>query len=317
MRTELDLINRKILNIIQSSFPLVDEPFRDVGEALDINESDVIRRIGEMKDQNVVRQISAIFDTRKLGYKTVLVAMRLAPDELDAGAQRINEHPGVSHNYARVGDFNLWFTLAVGPEESLEDTVSAMARDTNAQAYRLMPTIKFFKIGVNFDMIKEEGAANEYYSPDGFDGGDANGWNKVEPVTPFEIEAIRELQEDILLEPRPFHSQAQRLGITVDDLFDLAADFIDRGIMRRYSAVPSERSIDVGNIMAQSKWVTHCYERPTFPDWKYTHFTMIHATSKQACEQAASDISMATGIDDYKALYSIREYKKTRVKYFV
>ena len=335
MPTELDLQDRELLNIIQSSFPLVHEPFRQVGEELGIAESDVISRIGEMKARNVVRQISAIFDTRKLGYKTVLVAMRLATDQLDAGAHRINEHPGVSHNYARVGDFNLWFTLAVAPDESLEDTVAAMAHDTGAESYRLMPTIKFFKIGVNFDMVKEEGAASEYYSPDGFDRGDANGWNRVEPVTPFEIEAIRELQEDLPLAPRPFDPQAQRLGITVDELFDLAADFVDRGIMRRFSAVlhhrragfssnamvvwkvPSERSVEVGNIMAQSKWVTHCYERPTFPDWKYTHFTMIHATSEEACEQVASDISVATGIDDYKALYSVREYKKTRVKYFV
>ena len=104
--------------------------------------------------------------------------------------------------------------------------------------------------------------------------------------------------------------------------------------MRRYSAVlhhrragfransmvvwivPAERSVEVGNIMAQSSWVTHCYERPTFPDWPYTHFTMIHATSKEKCEEVARQISEATAIVDYKLLYSTREYKKTRVRYF-
>jgi DNA-binding Lrp family transcriptional regulator len=216
-----------------------------------------------------------------------------------------------------------------------------MAEETGANRYRLMPTIRFFKIGVNFDMVKEEGASTEYYSPDGFNKKQepnkevADDWNKAQPVSDFEKDAVRELQEDITLEPRPFEGMARRLGITQQQLFDQAADFQDRGIMRRFSAVlhhrragfgsnamavwkvPPERSIEVGNTMAQSKWVTHCYERPTFPDWQYTHFTMIHATSDATCEDVAKDISEATGIDDYMLLYSTREYKKTRVRYFV
>ena len=143
------------------------------------------------------------------------------------------------------------------------------------------------------------------------------------------------LQEDIPLISRPFTPMAARLRITLQELFNTAQAFQERNIMRRFSAVlhhrragfssnamavwkvPSERSIEVGNTMAQSKWVTHCYERPTFPDWKYTHFTMIHATSQEQCEEVARDISEATGIADYQLLYSTREYKKTRVRYFV
>ena len=123
--------------------------------------------------------------------------------------------------------------------------------------------------------------------------------------------------------------------MTEQELFGLAREFNERGIMRRYSAVlhhrragfkanamvvwkvPPQRSVEVGTIMAQSKWVTHCYERPTFDDWHYTHFTMIHATSKKRCEEVAQHISEATRILDYIFLYSTREYKKTRVKYFV
>ena len=335
MASDLDLVDRELLNALQSSFPLVEEPFDELGAALEVAPSEAIRRIQTLKDKNVVRQISAIFDTRRLGYQTVLVAMRLPPDKLDAGAHAINEHPGVSHNYGRNGPFNLWFTLAVRPDESLEDTVSDMAKRTGAESYRLMPTIRFFKIGVNFDMVKEEGAANDYYSPDGYNSSNGQTWKQVEPVSEFEIDVIRELQEDLILEPRPFEPMAERLGIGQQELFDLAASFQKRGIMRRYSAVlhhrragfaansmavwkvPSERSVEVGNLMAQSPWVTHCYERPTYPDWEYTHFTMIHATSEETCEEVAREISDATGISDYMLLYSSREYKKTRVRYFV
>ena len=335
MTSKIDVTDRKLLNLLQSSLPLVEEPFTDLGRTLGLPESEVIKRIQVLKDSNVVRQISAIFDTRRLGYKTVLVAARFHPDKLDPGARAINEHPGVSHNYARNGPFNLWFTLAVPPDESLEDTVEDLARKTEAEAYRLMPTIRFFKIGVNFDMVKEEGAADEYYSPDGYNKPDDQDWKRVEPVTPSEIDVIRELQEDLPLETRPFAPMAERLGISEQQLFGMAESFQKRGVMRRYSAVlhhrragfksnamvvwkvPPERSVEVGNIMARSSWVTHCYERPTFPDWDYTHFTMIHATSKEKCNEVASEISLATGVADYMLLYSSREYKKTRVRYFV
>ena len=333
--TTMDLVDRKILNIIQTRFPLVELPFAEIGDEVELPEEEVIERIGELKGKNVVRQISAIFDTRRLGYKTTLVAMRLPADELDAAAQIINVHPGVSHNYARNGHFNLWFTVAVPPYEDLAETVEDMASRTGAESYRLMPTIKFFKIGVNFDMVKEEGAAKKYYSPDGYDRADGQNWNKAMPITDFEIEVIRELQEDVELTPRPFSPMAERLGIPLQELFDIADSLQERSLMRRFSAVlhhrragfrsnamavwkvPSERAIEVGNIMAQSRWVTHCYERPTFPDWPYTHFTMIHATSQDTCEDVAAELSEATGISEYQLLYSTREYKKTRVRYFV
>ena len=81
--------------------------------------------------------------------------------------------------------------------------------------------------------------------------------------------------------------------------------------------MPEERSVEVGAVMAQSRWVTHCYERPRFEDWPYSHFTMIHAASQDKCEEVAGELSEATRIDDYMLLYSTREYKKTRVRYFV
>ena len=331
----MDLIDRKLLNLIQSRFPLVDRPYQDLGQELGIGEQEAIDRLEVLKRQNVVRQISAIFDTRRLGYKTTLVAMAYAPDRLHRGALRINRHPGVSHNYAREGSYyNLWFTLAVPPDEDLGATVERMARDTAAVSFRVMPTIRFFKIGVNFDMVQRRGAAHSY-SPDGFGAAPAQDWNKAVPVTEADKAAIRELQEDLPLVPHPFDDMARRLGLSTAELFDLARDFQERRIMRRFSAVlhhrrsgfranamvvwkvPPEQSEEVGMVMAQHSAVTHCYERPTFPDWPYTHFTMIHAPTPDECEEVAQEIGEATGITDRLLLYSTREYKKTRVRYFV
>ena len=332
----MDLIDRKLLNIIQGNFPLVDQPYLVVGQELGITEQDVIGRLGELKRQNVVRQVSAIFDTRRLGYKTTLVAIAYEPEQLHQGALFINRHPGVSHNYAREGSYyNLWFTIAVPPDGDLEATVVWMAEKTAALNYRMMPTIRFFKIGVNFDMVQEKSAAHNY-NPDGVgERTPDQGWNTAIPVSEAEKSAIRGLQEDLELAPRPFDRMAQDLGLTNEQLFALAQDFQGRKLMRRFSAVlhhrrsgfranamivwkvPSERSEEVGLTMAQHSAVTHCYERPTFPDWPYTHFTMVHATTPGGCEEIAEEISQSTGITDSMMLYSTREYKKTRVKYFV
>ena len=363
----MDLIDRKLLNLIQGPFPMVEQPYLDLAQQMEITEEDVLARLTELKRQNVLRQISAIFDTRRLGYKTTLVAMAYGPDKLHRAAMEINRHPGVSHNYAREGSYyNLWFTLAVPPEHDLEATANHMGRKTGSIESRIMPTIRFFKIGVNFDMVNQQGSSYNY-SPDGFNpaggparglnpeaggparglnpeaGGPARGlnpeeadsWNKPQPVTEWEKDAIRGMQEDLPLVSRPFDPVAEQLGISTAELFALAENFQERRIMRRYSAVlhhrrsgfrsnamivwkvPPERSEEVGLIMAGHKAVTHCYERPTFPDWPYTHFTMVHATTPEGCEQYSQEIAEATGITERLALYSSREYKKTRVRYFV
>jgi DNA-binding Lrp family transcriptional regulator len=336
----MDLTDRKLLNLIQSKFPLAERPYRELGEELEIGEEEVISRLDDLKRQNVVRQISAIFDTRRLGYKTTLVAFAYEPEQLNAGALFINRHPGVSHNYAREGSYyNLWFTLAVPPDGDLQGTVEWMAEETGALSFRVMPTLRFFKIGVNFDMVQQRSAAHNY-SPDynNKSGGErtpAPDWDQAQPVSEFDKAVIRELQEDLPLVPRPFDAMAERLDMDTAKLFALADEYQERKIMRRFSAVlhhrrsgfrsnamvvwqvPPERAEAVGMTMAQHSAVTHCYERPTFPDWPYSHFSMIHATTPEECEQIAGEISEATQITDNLLLYSTREYKKTRVRYFV
>ena len=339
-QSEFDPIDRKLLNVLQSDFPLVREPWAAIGAKTGITEQEVLDRVEGLKKKNVVRQVGAIFDTRRLGYTSTLVAMRFPVDDLDEAAHFLNGHPGISHNYAREGQFNLWFTLAVPPGRSIPDDVETLGRVTGAEATRLLPTIRFFKIGVNFDMEKKVSDARTYFVPDAPDKSGAStdpgeGWNQAQEISDLDIAFIKELQDDLSLVSRPFDPMAERLGMTVDQLFAYGADMVDRRLMRRYSAVlhhrragfnanamivwkvPEERAQEVGEIMATSPAVTHCYQRPTYDDWHYSHFTMIHATTKAECEEIALDIEAKTGLQDRLLLYSTREYKKTRVRYFV
>lgn len=334
---EFDPIDRKIMNEVQASFPLVAEPYKAVAEQIGTTEQDVIERLTELRSKNVVRQISGIFDTRKLGYRSMLVAMSFPEDRLDKAARFLNRHPGISHNYERDGAFNLWFTIAVPPGRSLEHEVEKLGELTGSESTRMLPTIRFFKIGVNFDMVKLKSAATDGFMPSQQNNtGSKN--NAKEPeavVTQDLIDYVRAMQDDLPAVPRPFDAIAEQLGMTLDELFAKAKVLIEQKIMRRYSGVlhhrragfssnamivwkvPEERAQEVGDIMAQHPAVTHCYQRPTYEDWPYSHFTMVHGISEEECELFGNQIAEATGLDERRLVYSRREYKKTRVRYFV
>ncbi len=328
----LDGIDKEILNLIQRDFPLEREPFAAVGRAVGISGQEVIRRIEAMKKGRVVRQISAIFDTRVLGYESSLVAARIPPDRLAEGAKAINSHPGVSHNYERDNHFNLWYTVAVPPDSrlGLEGTVEVLHRISGAESTRILPTLKLFKIGVTLDM--KEGATARKEAP-AYGHADREGADRN--ITEEDKEAIRVLQEDIPLTSRPFDLWARRMGLSSgEELLERAEDLRRRKIMRRFSAVlyhrkagfranamgvwkvPEERVDEVGTMFAHYQAVSHCYERPTYEDWPYNLFSMVHGRSKEECEAVLDAMAEESGLTERLSLYSTREYKKTRVRYF-
>lgn len=326
----MDRIDQLIINRIQEEFPLTSRPFQDLGAPHGIGEDEVIRRLEAAKEANIVRQISAIFDTRTLGYKSSLVAMATsAEDELDA-AHVLNAHPGVSHNYKRNHHFNLWFTIAVPGDHDLEQTVRVLHDEARATATRILPTLRLFKIGVTLDLTGEADPARQS------DPAYGEFKRPASPVSLAEEDRayIRVLQEDLPLVPRPFALLAQHLDRTEDDLFGWARQAIDRGYLRRMAAVlyhrkagfrangmavwkvPEERILAVGDQMAHFTAVSHCYERPTYPDWPYSIFSMLHARTTEECEAIASAIEQKTGIHERAMLYSSTEFKKVRLRYF-
>lgn len=326
----MDDLDKRLLNVIQADFPLVSRPFQALGTPLSLTEAEVIDRIAALKQQRIIRQISAIFDTRSLGYRSSLVAMRVHPERLDAAAAVVNSHPGVSHNYKRNHAFNLWFTLAVPPTSDLEWTVQHLHVMAGADSTRILPTLRLFKIGMQLDMEGRGGAerAEVPYSearrpPAGRDG-----------LGSKDITAIRQLQEDIPLIPEPYRPMAERMGISEAVLLEVAARLSAQGYLRRMAAVlhhreagfranamgvwvvPPARAEEVGQIMGSFKGVSHCYLRPTYPDWPYSIFTMVHGQKARDCQEIITAISQATGITEYALLYSTKEYKKVRLKYF-
>lgn len=319
----------RILDMIQQSFPLVSEPFAEIGSKLGMEAGEVIRRIAALKESGIVRQLSAIFDTRRLGYKSSLVAMRVSPERIEAVANAINGHPGVSHNYERDGKYNLWFTIAVPPGSNLKSEVDRFSGIEGIEAVRMLPTIRLFKIGVKLEIVESE---KKEVRPS--EGGPRA---RLEPFEPSEYDRqfVREMQKDLEITERPFAAPAARLGISEKRLFAELSRYQGIGVMRRYAAilrhrdagfaangmivwkVPEERIEEVGAKLGAFPQVSHCYQRPTYPDWPYNVFSMIHTRTRDEAGGVVSQIQEQIGVDEYKVLFSLREFKKTRVEYFV
>jgi len=324
-----DSLDKEILNEIQWTFPLVKEPFTEIAKKFSISTEELKERLVKLKHSGVLRQLSAIFDTRKLGYSSSLVAMQIDPDKLEYVAQQVNRHPGVSHNYEREHEFNLWFTLAVPPGSNLEEELEKFSKLQGIKKVRMLPTLKLFKIGVKLDMVDDKK----------HDVKPSEDKKKITDVkfqpTEEDKEFIRQLQKDMQIVDRPFLTAAKNLGITEEQVFEKLQYYEKIGVMRRFAAilrhreagftangmivwkVPEERITEVGEKLGAFPQVSHCYQRPVYKDWPYNVFSMIHCKSLDEASEMTTQIQKQINVDEYKILFSSREFKKTRVEYFV
>jgi DNA-binding Lrp family transcriptional regulator len=286
---DIDQRDRELLNALGGDLPLASTPFAIIGQMIDMSEKEVIKRIERLKREGAIRQLSALFDMRALGYRSCLVAASVADDKVEQAANVINAHPGVTQNYRRNHTLNLWFTIAVGSSSKLglERTIEVLGEEADCDAVRPLPTLKLYKTS-----------------------------------------------GDLPLHPRPFETLSHNSGIGADEILASARTLLARGQMRRFGAfiqsrksgfvatamgvwaVPADRADELGRKMSENKAVSHCYLRPTYDDWPYNLYTTVHGRSVDECESIINDLAIDTGVDEKRALYPTREFKKSRIQFF-
>jgi DNA-binding Lrp family transcriptional regulator len=322
----LDETDKRLLNLMQGSFPLAPRPYAAVAAEAQISEDEALRRVDRLVSKRIIRQVTPIFDTRVLGYQSMLVAAKVDPEFPHRAAQVINAHPGVSHNYLRNHEFNLWFTIATAPDSrlGLEGTLEVLAAEAGAESVRQLPTLRLFKIRMDLEM---EGGTEDLAK--------ASVVEEPKDPTPAELSdldyaVIRALQGDMPIVPEPYGPAAQEIGISTAQLLDHLETMRERRRMRRVAAilagfsangmgvwkVPEDRVEEVGCQMAAFRGISHCYQRPTYEDWPYSVFTMAHGRSKEECDAILDAIAEETGIEERATLYSSTEFKKIRLLYF-
>jgi siroheme decarboxylase len=326
----LDETDKRLLNLLQGSFPLIERPYAEIARLAKLPEAEVLRRTNRLLDERIIREITPIFDTRVLGYRSMLVAAKVDPKHPWRAASIINAHPGVSHNYLRDHDFNLWFTIATEPGSrlGLDGTLEVLQRLTGAESVRQLPTLRLFKIRMDLEM---EGGTDALAAA-------AEAIDHKEPeaieLSELDVAVIRATQGPMAAVAEPFAAPAAELGMPVPRLLAHLEDMRERKALRRVAAilfhrragfsangmgvwkVPEERILELGPRMASYRGISHCYQRPTYPDWPYSVFTMAHGRSKEECDAILDTIAAETGIEERRTLYSSTEFKKIRLLYF-
>jgi siroheme decarboxylase len=328
----LDATDKRLMNLLQSSFPIEPEPFDRVASAAGITTEETKTRTQRLLDERIVREITPIFDTRALGYASMLVAAKVDSENPHRAAAIVNSHPGVSHNYLRTHEFNLWFTIATPPDSTLglQGTLEVLRDLTGAESIRQLPTLTLFKINMNLEMEKGTEALAAAV--------DAEPPRELEPQPYDEVDVavIRALQGPMAVTDRPYDAAAERVGLSTDDLLEHLRAMVDRKLLRRVAAilfhrragfsangmgvwrVPEDEIFGVGRRMAAVRGVSHCYQRPTYADWPYSIFTMAHGRSKEECDAILDGIADEHGLhgENRATLYSSTEFKKVRLLYF-
>lgn len=147
----LDALDKRILSLIQSGFPLESRPYRTIGEAVGASEEDVFARVRDLKKRKIIRRIGANFQSAKLGFRSTLCAAKVPESEMDAFTAEVNRHTGVTHNYLRDHTYNIWFTV-IGPSwEAVCELLAGITEKTGIPILNL-PARRMYKIKVDFQM---------------------------------------------------------------------------------------------------------------------------------------------------------------------
>lgn len=313
---------------LQKGIEPVARPF----ESFEGGEAAVLAAARKFKEAGIVRRFGAVFDARRLGYRSSLCAVRVPQERLASVAEIVCRENGVTHAYERVadegGDFpNFWFTLAERSavfEKALERLAEAVA----PERILVLPATKRFKIDVVFDVRTRD--RDEKVEP----RGELPSETAVFIPTAFEENLIRMMDGDIGFSVRPFDSVAAKLAVSEGEVLRKVAEWKSSGILRRVGLllkhreagfkangmccwnVPEEQVCDFGRRLAQFPEVTHCYERPFCPEVPFRLYAMIHRQSVPETRALFARLTDEAGLPPGRIFFSTTEFKKTSMAFF-
>lgn len=330
----MDELDAQLLDVLQTSVPLVAQPWRQVAKELGVDESDVLCRVRTLRESGVVRRIGGVFEATRLGYRQTLLAMAVEPEMLGQTAGVVAGHPGVSHCYSRDDEFNLWATLTVSPESALglDNTAEKLARRCGAKSLLNLPARQRFKLDARLGKTLN---VSPFCAAEKGGGKDRRAINDMIPLSDEQKRAVRALQVDLPVIAGPFDAIARREGFASDEeLLVHAADLQTLGVLRRYAALvhhvragikanvmvvwemPDDTAQLAGATAAQCESISHCYLRNTAPDWPYNLYTMIHGPSHEDCNRIIESIAVNLNHPPRRELWTLREYKKSSARFF-
>jgi siroheme decarboxylase len=338
-------MNEELIYRLQQGIPLVRRPFHAMARRLNLTEEEVLNTIQQLLHEGKARRLGAVFDARRLGYRSALCAMTLNHSDVAPIARIVSEHTGVTHCYERGwppelapnlpggphGEPlpNLWFTLAVLADQ-FDGQIQQLQKRVAPHSMLLLPAVRRFKIDVVFDLRTRD-------REEIFPGAPASEtpYPEATPVLGDEERRIvRALQDHLPVEPDPYETIATNLNISEDDFLSRLNEWRERGVLRRVALVmrherigfkangmcvwdvTEENALLIGRKVAAYPSVTHCYQRLRKPEFPYNLYAMIHTGEWPSTQTLFHQISMETGLREGRLLCSLQEFKKTSMRYF-
>jgi len=324
-----------LLVALQRGIPLCERPFEQLAREQGMSEAEVIEFIRQRLADGDARRFGAVFDARRLGYRSALCAMRIPAEALTRIVSVVAAEPGVTHCYERKPTLqpdrpcpNLWFTLAA-PAHLFSQTLDALRTACAPYAIDELPAVQRFKIDVVFDLRTRN--RDERVEPR--NKSDLNA-RLVESVDDQQEAIVRLLQGNIPLTSRVFEAPAKELGLSETELIEQLKAWQDRGVLRRIALllrhreigftangmccweVPAESIQEAGRRVAAFSEVTHCYERPPTAYFPFRLYAMIHTPSSEETRALYERITREAGLAQGELLLSSTEFKKTSMRFF-
>ena len=148
----MDDVDRALLNDIQTDFPIASRPYHELGKRFDLTEAEVLERLRGLKAEGIIRRIGGNFNSKSLNFASTLCAAKVPEEKMDRFVETVNRYPGVTHNYLRNHDYNVWFTFIAQNASLIEKALEEISSATGVTEIINLPAVKQFKIRVDFEV---------------------------------------------------------------------------------------------------------------------------------------------------------------------
>ncbi len=324
----MDEKDRLLLTYLQSGLPLTPRPFDVWSAKIGVDAAEILVRIQRLKKERAFDGISGILDSRSLHYQSAWVAMQFRAEDPSVHCEALWQHPGVIYGCERDHEFNVWFFITAPAGHDLELHVRCLGKIAGAQRTLFLPVQKVFK-GTDFlNALDAETfpAVNERFEKQQAE--ESQNW------TTEEIGMIRRLQEPFPLTDEPYGKIAADLGVTEAQALERIKSLMKRGSLKRIGSflksvtlakgvrtlavwqIPEEKLERIGSEIAGSREVLYADQRPAFPEFPYSLYTMIRAGTLAELEVLTRHMQDHIGKWPCRVLGTTREFKKEKMRYF-
>ena len=325
---QLSPLERDFINNFQGNFPLEEHPFASVAKQLNCSEDKLIEIVKHLKEQRLLTRFGPLYDAARLGGGLTLAAISVPEDRYQNITEQVNAYPEVAHNYRREHELNMWFVLATETPAELDQALISIEKTTGLTVYNF-PKLQEFYIGLWLHLTTD----GEYHTipvPNQISDTDDD-----YPLDDIDRTLISVTQAGLNIEPSPYQSVANQIGITQQDVLQRLKQLLSCGIIRRVGAVPNHYKLgftangmtvwdvddkkinELGSLIGQLDFVSHCYQRPRhLPMWRYNLFAMVHGGNKDEVNKKVKQIEILLG-ENCKAhdtLFSSAILKKTGLR---